>query len=74
MPKPNFSCKPTGRITYKELYDKIGEFSDEQLLMDVTVEDMYANECYAAELRITSDEHLSLDDYHPVLYFGDIND
>ena len=70
----NFECEPTGRITYRELYDLIGKFSEEQFSMDVTTEDKWGGECHAAELRITNDNHDSLDDYHPVLYFGGILD
>jgi len=78
MGELHFECIPTGRITYKQLHFLIGQFSEEQLEMDVTVEDkwseMLGGKCQAAGLRICAKEHSSLDDYHPVLYFGDIDD
>lgn len=76
MSELHFECKPTGRLTYRQLHFLIGQFSEEQLAMDVTVEDKYGeddnSECFAAELRICSNDHSSLDDFHPVLYFGDM--
>jgi len=42
--------------------------TDEQLECTVTVEDAYENECRAAELRISTDNHDSLDEDHPVIF------
>jgi hypothetical protein len=64
---PMFECPPTGRLTYRQLLEKLKCFSDEQLDSDVTVEDPFDNECYAGELKICGEDHDSLDDFHPVI-------
>ena len=60
------------RITYRTLAQLIEKMSDEQKDCDVTVEDGIENECYHAELRISAENHDSLDDNHPVIFIGNI--
>ena len=55
-------------MTYRELIKELGQLTDEQLECTVTVEDAYENECRAAELRISTDNHDSLDEDHPVIF------
>lgn len=55
-------------ITYQELHDAIALMTPEQREAHVTVEDSAENECYQAELRITGEDHDSLDADHPVIY------
>lgn len=57
------------KITYRDLLKELMELSDEQLECDVTVENGIENECFAAELRICAEEHDSLDEDHPVIYY-----
>jgi hypothetical protein len=56
--------------TYRQLKACLELMNDEQLDANITVEDPYEQECYAAELRIADTNHDSLDDYHPVIYMG----
>ena len=55
-------------MTYRELIKQLGQLTDEQLECTVTVEDGYETECRAAELRISTDNHDSLDEDHPVIF------
>jgi len=73
-PVIHLECKPTGRITYHQLAQLITQMSDEQKDMDVTIEEPYPQgdvECFAGELAICGPDHLSLDDYHPVIRYLD---
>jgi hypothetical protein len=57
-------------ITYRELARIINEeFTEEQKDSDLTVEDSIEQECYSAELRICDNNHDSLEDGHPVIYY-----
>jgi hypothetical protein len=60
------------RITYRQLF-AIAQavFTEEQWDSDVTVEDGINEECFAAELRIADEHHDSLDNEHPVIFFGE---
>lgn len=57
------------RITYRTLQKLIAKMNEDQLNSDLTVEVGDDDECFAAELRIAGDNHGSLDDGHPVIYF-----
>jgi hypothetical protein len=63
----HLECSPTGRITYRQLRDKLNQMSEEQLDMDVTIEIAWDDECFAGELTICGPEHGSLDDFHPTI-------
>jgi len=56
------------RITYRTLAKLIDKMSDEQKDSDVTVEIETENECYAAGLRISGEDHDSLDENHPIIF------
>ncbi len=58
------------KITYRQLKYLLETMSDDSLDCDVTVEDTYTDECYAAELRVAGTNHDSLEEGHPVLCFG----
>lgn len=58
------------RITYRQLRTMLNALTEEQLDCDVTVEDEYEEECYAAEFKICGSEHDSLEENHPVIFVG----
>ena len=55
-------------MTYRQLIEQLQKLTEEQLDCSVTVEDAYETECRAAELRISTDNHDSLDEDHPVIF------
>lgn len=63
----NYSCPPTGNITYRELLEHLLMFNDEQLDMDVTIEDLDMEECYEAQLIFAGHNHDVLDEWHPII-------
>jgi hypothetical protein len=62
------------RYTYRTLAALINLMSDEQKDCDVTVENPFEEECYAAHLRIAGTQHDSLDENHPVIYINTNDD
>ena len=56
-------------MTYRELIEQLEKLTEEQLECTVTVEDLYDQECYAADLAITGNGHDSLDEDHPIITF-----
>lgn len=53
-------------ITYKQLKMYLDSLSVEQLDCDLTVE--HDDECYAADFRISDENHASLDEDHPLIF------
>ena len=56
-------------MTYRELIEQLEKLTEEQLECTVTVEDLYDQECYSADLAITGNGHDSLDEDHPIITF-----
>lgn len=57
-------------MTYRELFACLSALSDEQMNMDVTVQDVYLNEYFAASSFQIEEETDTLDKNHPVIAFG----
>jgi hypothetical protein len=58
--------------TYEQLYEVLKimkETKDKHFTSNITVEDGSELECFAAQLLFCNDNHDSLDDGHPVIYF-----
>jgi hypothetical protein len=56
-------------MTYKELLVILQSMTEGELSYTVTVESSVDDECYPALFKFTDDEHPSLDNKYPILYF-----